>query len=673
MSMSPLAAALIALLAFVALSAATESLRRGPGANMNVVWFFALLLLGVALSQLHPFFAGSVAATLEIGSVLMFIAYPIFLLRIVDQFVDVPVGIWVVAALGNLTVLAAIAFSLGVPLNPPVVLAVGLTMLLYIAVVTTYSAYAFGKGAARTRGLVSRHMRLASTGASLLTLAVLGALVLAAKPSLASLPTLLTIASVGFFALAFTPPRPLSSAWLAIEVRDFLATVEADPGDSPRTRADVVLRALADSARQAVGGHAALIILRERDRPVIASVDEGIPVPDAQHVRAFVQGRPELGAAAWPEMSANQRALARQLEARVIATVPIASMHALHGVLFIGLSGQPLFLADGLRSLELMARQVAAIIEAADGSQREQEFLIKSHNLERADLEREKRSLEEANRLKSHFLAQMSHELRTPMNGILGFSELLAKGRLGTTDERAREAAGDIHKAASHLHRIIDDILDLAKVEAGRLRFSPESVIVEELASEVLSGMMPEITAKGLRADLRVDPAVAHIHADATRLRQVLYNYVSNAVRYARDGGRIALRVRPANWMVRFEVQDDGPGIDPIDQRRLFQPFEQINPRPGQKGTGLGLALVRELVEAQGGRVGVSSRPGQGAMFWAEMPVRAGNTVVHRSAAAGQVPWSGPLRVQSSLQRRNQVPVQTSPRMGQSKQIAGAS
>ena len=231
--------------------------------------------------------------------------------------------------------------------------------------------------------------------------------------------------------------------------------------------------------------------------------------------------------------------------------------------------------------------------------------------------------IHEANRLKSEFLAAMSHELRTPLNTIIGFSELLYYGRVARESPEYHEFLGDILTSSRHLLQLINDVLDLAKVEAGKLEFRPEPIVVEAVISEVTSLLRTLSLQKRLRVTVEADRSIEVVVIDPARFKQVLYNYLSNALKFTPEGGSITVRTLPEGPdAFRLEVEDTGIGIAPDQIKRLFLEFEQLEPAPGSgsQGTGLGLALTRRIVEAQGGSVGVRSQPGRGSVFHAVLP-----------------------------------------------------
>ncbi|HET9623495.1 MAG TPA: response regulator [Kofleriaceae bacterium] len=243
-----------------------------------------------------------------------------------------------------------------------------------------------------------------------------------------------------------------------------------------------------------------------------------------------------------------------------------------------------------------------------------------------AELEAQNRRIQEASRLKSEFLANMSHELRTPLNAIIGFTELLHDGQVDPGSPVHHEFLGDILTSGRHLLQLINDVLDLAKVEAGKLEFRPEPVELSKLVGEVAAILRTTAAQKQIRMTIDVDARVDTVTIDPGRLKQVAYNYLSNALKFTPIGGTVALRVKPEGPdRFRLEVEDSGIGIRPEDLGRLFVEFQQLEAGAAKRhqGTGLGLALTRRLVEAQGGSVGVRSTVGAGSTFHASLPCHA--------------------------------------------------
>src|SRR5438270_960207 len=241
------------------------------------------------------------------------------------------------------------------------------------------------------------------------------------------------------------------------------------------------------------------------------------------------------------------------------------------------------------------------------------------------DLLQQYHRAQEINRLKSDFLANMSHELRTPLNAIIGFTELIYDEEVGPLSEEQREYLGDILSSAQHLLQLITDVLDLAKIEAGKMTFLPEPVELEELVGEVRNILRPLAATKRLHMEMEmeIDARLGEVMLDPAKLKQVLYNYLSNAIKFTPEEGQVTIRLRAEGEdAFRLEVEDSGIGIQHENLGRLFVEFQQLYAglTKQYQGTGLGLALTRRIVEAQGGRIGVHSIPGQGSTFFAILP-----------------------------------------------------
>src|SRR5579871_892728 len=228
----------------------------------------------------------------------------------------------------------------------------------------------------------------------------------------------------------------------------------------------------------------------------------------------------------------------------------------------------------------------------------------------------------EASALKTRFLASISHELRTPLNGIIGFAELLHDGVLGPVNDMQRECLGDVLSCSNHLRVLIGHVLDLAKVEAGKMTFTYEAVSLKTLAKDVIDTLHAIAKSKQIEISLEVDDGIGSVFADSGRLKQILYNYLSNALKFTDSGKPVRVRVGAEDSETyRIDVEDSGVGIDPRDISRLFSEFEQLGTAEKTKaGSGLGLAISKQIAEAQGGRVGVTSEVGRGSTFFVVLP-----------------------------------------------------
>jgi PAS domain S-box-containing protein len=234
-----------------------------------------------------------------------------------------------------------------------------------------------------------------------------------------------------------------------------------------------------------------------------------------------------------------------------------------------------------------------------------------------------KEEAERGSKFKDQFLSTMSHELRTPLNAVLGFSDLLADERYGPLNDRQQRYVAHIHTGGKHLLKLISDILDLSKIEAGRMELAREDVTVSSAFSEVISSLYPLAEKKSQALLQRVEPNL-HVHADGMRFKQVLMNLAANAIKFTPEGGRIELAAIQVDDQVRVEVRDNGPGIPVEQQQRIFEAFYRLAQTGSPtEGTGLGLAITSRLVELHGGKLGIESHPGKGACFYFSLPLVA--------------------------------------------------
>ena len=268
----------------------------------------------------------------------------------------------------------------------------------------------------------------------------------------------------------------------------------------------------------------------------------------------------------------------------------------------------------GIRSvlLDVTDRRLAEQLLANEVTERERLTVA---------LRRSKEEAEKANRAKSEFLSRMSHELRTPLNAILGFAQLLEMSAL---DRDKGESVAQILKAGQHLLGLINEVLDISRIEAGRLSISPEAVLISSAVQEVVDLLNP-IAARhsiSVRDEIPRSPR-RHVLADQQRLKQVLLNVISNAIKYNRDAGTVTLSSEEIDGKrLKLKVSDTGPGIKSEQRDKLFTPFERLGAETtGVEGTGLGLALSKRLIEIMKGSIGVENNPNAGATFWIELPL----------------------------------------------------
>ncbi len=252
------------------------------------------------------------------------------------------------------------------------------------------------------------------------------------------------------------------------------------------------------------------------------------------------------------------------------------------------------------------------------------------------ELELRNREVERATQMKSKFLASMSHELRTPLNAIVGFSELLSEQTAGPLSDKQKRFVGHISTGAAHLLQLINDILDLSKIEAGQLDFHPESFSIKDALPEVLSTIQPLATAKNIQVEEELE-AGSEVLADRIRFKQILFNLLSNAVKFTPKDGRIDIVVREEEDSILVSVSDTGKGIRLEDQAVIFEEFRQVDDGSGgaREGTGLGLAITKRLLEQQGGKISLRSEFGKGSCFTFTLP--RGSIAVANAADAEMI------------------------------------
>jgi signal transduction histidine kinase len=272
------------------------------------------------------------------------------------------------------------------------------------------------------------------------------------------------------------------------------------------------------------------------------------------------------------------------------------------------------------------ARQTLA--EEHRRAQREWEERTRLESAQRRgrELQAQNLQIQESARLKSNFVANMSHELRTPLTAILGLGEMLRDEKPGPLNPRQADYLNDIISSGRHLLRLINDVLDLAKIEAGTFETVVESTDPSLLARESIEIVRTLAGKKGVRIVLDAAQAPTSVMVDTSRFRQILFNYLSNAIKFSPNGGTVTVRIVPGGGeRFRLEVEDNGPGIPTAEVPKLFVEFSQLDPVMSKRhdGAGLGLALTKRIVEAQGGSVGVRSTAGTGSTFFATLPIGA--------------------------------------------------
>jgi signal transduction histidine kinase len=240
------------------------------------------------------------------------------------------------------------------------------------------------------------------------------------------------------------------------------------------------------------------------------------------------------------------------------------------------------------------------------------------------ELRRVYSELEAASQHKSEFLANMSHELRTPLNAIIGFSQVLRDEMVGSVNEKQAEYLDDIISSGNHLLSLINDVLDLSKVEAGQVELQMHPFSLREALERGVVMVRERATEEGVRVAFAADPEIDEVDGDERRIKQVIFNLLSNAVKFTPAGGEVDVSATRVNGEVRVSIADTGPGIALEDRERIFEEFQQSETGIGHReGTGLGLALSKRFVELHGGRIWLESEPGSGSTFTFALPSRS--------------------------------------------------
>ena len=399
---------------------------------------------------------------------------------------------------------------------------------------------------------------------------------------------------------------------------DLLRAAAASPAD-----VRPVLNALAEHAARLCSATYVNVLLEDRGRLHTMAVfsaaggpppDLGFSVPATPATvngRAFLERRSihvedfaALAETEYPDALAMQR----QFGFRTILGVPMLREGKAIGTISIWRREVRPFAPEEIALMQTFANQAVIAIE---NTRLLHEVQAKSAQLEIA------------NKHKSDFLAHMSHELRTPLNAIIGFSEVLGERYFGELTDKQDEYVKDIHASGKHLLSLINDILDLSKIEAGRMELEPSDFDLRAAIDNALTLIKERAQRHGLALHCEIDDTLGTLRADERKFKQVLVNLLSNAVKFTPDGGSIRVSARPAGPMLEIAVSDTGPGIAPEDQAAVFEEFKQVGPASAAKaeGTGLGMPLTKRIVELHGGSIRLESAPGQGATFTVCLPL----------------------------------------------------
>ena len=590
-----------------------EYRRRQEPVGLAVVAVFAAVFVVFAASTVG-LFVPELGVVTGIAAFAAFLAMPVLTLNLVRHFQ--PMADWLVRAsavvavlfgIGGVVVVSRVAPGIG---TEPI-LALLLASMSFFLILEMVSAVAFVREARRRSG--TSRARLLTAAAATATLGVAALLILVgglgsggggSNTTGSVFRGLALVAAFGYLA-AFQPPAFMHRFGQQATAYDFVRRLNALPTGGA---ADEVWRLLAKVSAESIGARAAAVALHGADGRV-----RRITVGEWPADEPGAPGDPARMAAA-ETLPARWRLL----------NLPLTMDGRRRGDLELFVEGSPLFVADDLGVLQLISHR--AILAA------EREEVL-------AERERLIVDLRSASAAKSDFLAAMSHELRTPLNSIIGFSELLQRpiSPAGHDSATVEEFAGHIHGSGLHLLELINEVLDLAKVEAGKLDLRPTLFDLESLLRHTIDTMQPLADRKAIRLTMTARGR-QDVEADQSRIRQVVFNLLSNAIKFTPNGGSVDIALSTDEDTCRIDVTDTGTGIAATDQATIFEAFRQAPGAAGLEGTGLGLTLARQLVEAHGGTIDLESEVGRGSRFSVVLPRGRVATVEPVAATVEPVP-----------------------------------
>ncbi len=610
-------ATLLAQISLILIAALTaiDFLRHRDKARLDIALMFGSLAL-VLLSQGMRNLTGEQARWTGPIIALLLPAHPYLLLRVVGLFRLLPRAVRRAALVGLVLSWAILLTSF---ILPTVVV---LFVVVYFALVEAYATFAFAAQARSTRGVTRFRMILAAVGSGLFSAAMLMAGVAPIAPAATvvtqPLAQLLAILMAPSYLLAFAPPQRLRQAWQLAELHRFLRESAALP---VAERAQRIPHLLCDAASRAVGGTAALALWNEGEQRFTVDVSTDPRLVSSSITgngndvlwRAWQEHLP-LVARAPAELKTGNAGLAGTVGVGALYAVPVETIHRRFGLLVVLLLRTPLFAADDLGLLALLAEQSAIVLDYA--------ALLASQQSLIAQLHQQTNRLEDANKELEAFAYSVSHDLRAPLRHIAGYVELLEKHAGATFDEKSRRYFQTISESATRMGVLIDDLLAFSRI--GRSELKRARVDLDELTREEIKNLEAETQARRIAWKIGKLPVV---DGDRSLLRQVLINLLSNAVKFTRTRPQAEIEVGaqpgPNGETVIF-VRDNGVGFDMQYVDKLFGVFQRLHRADEFDGTGIGLANVRRIIHRHGGRVWAEGAVDHGATLYFTLPNHQG-------------------------------------------------
>ncbi|MEV6635585.1 response regulator [Actinoplanes sp. NPDC051470] len=603
-------------------------LRRRDPLQRDITWVFLppTVLFVASLAEALP---GDLPWWISPMAVAISLSQPGLTVRLAARLRSVPRQLELFVWLTWVFVAGARLFTGTDPTDP----VLALVVLVFLAGECVAAGLLFGKARRRTG---ANKARLTIAAAATLAfggmVALIGVGSFTETPSLEAIGRLLAMVSGLGYLVAFAPPRFLRRAFSAGAAQRVTERLLRAPVESP----EQVWQTYAEVMRVQTGADAVAVLMPRPDGQLatIGYSGPSLPTPDSLDnavLTALIRaGRPARLREGAPSVVAHY---GDDLGDDFVTAISMPVPPDVDGAVLLFNRHRTLFSDEDLRLLAALGGQAGILAE--------RQAVTTAQRRLSAELSESVEALTRASQAKSTFLANMSHELRTPLNAIIGFSDLM---RLEEPDGDRRRVPAEwvehIHTSGRHLLGLINDILDLAKVEAGGLDLRLAPLRADTAVAELLTGLSPLITTKRLTVVTDLREAIAL--ADRVRFRQIVENLLSNAIKFTPEDGTITVTTRmPDRDTVEVVVEDDGIGIAPADQARIFQEFQQAGDDEGRRaGTGLGLALTRRLVEAHEGEISLVSAPGQGSSFAVRLPAAP---TIRSVPAAGDTGDDAPL------------------------------
>jgi signal transduction histidine kinase len=629
----------------IALWTVVNLIRYRDQARLDIALMFgatAVVILMLTIPESHtPSWLRRYIASLAV------VAQPYLLLRLVPHFREVSRRIQTASLFGM--IIAGIVLLISVSPRP---LALTLVATTYFVLVEGYAVSAFVLGALTTRGVTRWRLSLIAAGSTLFALTMLLVTFMLFVPQtivlLTPLGVLFLMVAIVCYYLGLSTPCRLQQVWQEAELRRFLDKIQHTPQAERLIKTGDIL---CESAVRAVGGTTAVIAHHNQAKQQW-QLETTEPILPAQLPEAIIPKRQK------PFLLPTIKLGLNHTDTQTTFFVPLVANEQEWGMLLVLIRRTPLFVDNDLALLKLLADQAAFILSYEtimdEKTRTVQQLRSLQNELEQrvadrtAELSQANKELARTARAKDEFLASMSHELRTPLNAIMSLTEIIEEGVYGSVTDKQNHALHTIKESSQHLLDLINDILDVAKIEAGKLTLDLQPQSVQLLCTTSLRFVREEALKKKIELELRLDEEFKMITADGRRLKQILVNLLSNAIKFTPEGGHVCLQTigNSVGSVAHFSISDTGVGITPAQMQRLFhgskgpQAFVQLDSSLARQhnGSGLGLNLVYRLTELHNGSISATSEPNRGSRFTISLPWQSEDNAWQDSHTYGTSP-----------------------------------